>query len=57
MARAFNNSAADQREDKANADKFDMTVADWKNTYADHEADRLGQRAIDLGHAGKTKEG
>lgn len=46
--RVFNNSPADQREDKANAAKYGVSVAEWQRSYGDMCADQAGQRALDI---------
>lgn len=55
-ARTFDGSAADQREDRVNAKKHGMTVAQWKQTLGDTVADTFGQLRLDAKAAAKKSK-
>lgn len=56
LPRKFNNSRLDDVEDRRNAEKFNMTVAEWKRTNADRVADRVGQRDLDIERQRRAEE-
>ena len=52
-SKRFENSAADKREDKANAKKHGMTMAKYERSSIDKNKDAEGQRKLDA--AGRAK--
>lgn len=47
MAKRFEGSATDKREDRKGAKKAGMSMKAWEKSTADKRADKAGQRKLD----------